>query len=263
MMFGIQKKMNKNEICLINKTIFHTKMTTNIYVLRLKGGKYYVGKSDNVLKRYKEHKDGKGSSWTKKHIPVGIEKVIENVSPFEEDKITKEYMDKYGIDNVRGGSYTNIELDETQKNNIQTEIWGAKDLCSNCGRSGHFIKDCHAKTDVNGDYLIDVIDELEVDDDDKVVMGEECVEWGCEYCNRSFTTKFGCIVHEKSCKPKQRSSYYKEDECEVIYHQPKTNYVSTSYTYVSNQPITCYRCGRKGHYATNCYASTHVSSYRR
>jgi len=29
-------------------------MTTNIYILRLEGGRYYVGKSDNVMKKIAE-----------------------------------------------------------------------------------------------------------------------------------------------------------------------------------------------------------------
>jgi len=135
--------------------------TTNIYVLRLEGGRYYVGKSDTVMKRYKEHLDGSGSAWTRKYKPVSLEKTISNVSPFEEDKVTKEYMHKYGIDKVRGGSYVQIELDEFQKESINREIWGAKDLCTQCGRAGHFIKDCYAKTDVSGNKI-----EYEEDDDD-------------------------------------------------------------------------------------------------
>ena len=27
----------------------------SVYVLKLEGGRYYVGKSDNVMKRYEEH----------------------------------------------------------------------------------------------------------------------------------------------------------------------------------------------------------------
>ena len=81
---------------------------TNIYVLRLEGGRYYIGKSDNMMNRYQQHINGSGSAWTRQYRPVSLEKIIENVSPFEEDKITKEYMSKYGIDNVRGGSYVEI-----------------------------------------------------------------------------------------------------------------------------------------------------------
>ena len=81
---------------------------TNVYVLHLECGKYYIGKSDNVNNRYFQHLNGSGSAWTRKYKPISLEKIIENVSSFEEDKITKEYMSKYGIDNVRGGSYVEI-----------------------------------------------------------------------------------------------------------------------------------------------------------
>ena len=45
---------------------------TNIYILRLEGGKYYVGKSDNPTKRYQEHLNGSGSAWTKKYPPISV-----------------------------------------------------------------------------------------------------------------------------------------------------------------------------------------------
>ena len=81
---------------------------TTIYVLRLEGDRYYIGKSDNVMNRYQQHLNGNGSAWTRKYKPVSLEKTIENVSSFEEDKITKEYMSTYGIDKVRGGSYVEV-----------------------------------------------------------------------------------------------------------------------------------------------------------
>lgn len=125
--------------------------STNIYVLRLEGGRYYIGKSDNVINRYKQHLSGNGSAWTKKYKPVSLENTIENVSSFEEDKITKEYMSKYGIDKVRGGSYVEVELSKFHTDALKMEIWGAKDLCTQCGRKGHWVKDCHYKTDVLGE----------------------------------------------------------------------------------------------------------------
>ena len=91
------------------------KMTkTNIYILRLEGGRYYIGKSKDVNKRFQKHLSGRGSAWTKLYRPVSLETTIQNVSALEEDKTTKEYMVKYGIDKVRGGSYVQVQLSDAQ-----------------------------------------------------------------------------------------------------------------------------------------------------
>jgi len=200
---------------------------TNIYVLLLEGGRYYIGKSDNVVNRYQQHLSGSGSAWTRMYKPVLLEKTIENVSPFEEDKITKEYMSKYGIDKVRGGSYVEVKLSDFHKDALKMEIWAAKDLCTQCGRSGHFVKDCYATKDASGNKI-----EYEEDED----------EWGCSFCDRTFTTAFGCGVHEKSCKEKNK----------------KTPYVNQK---TSKKDSVCYRCGRPGHYSPDCYARTHHMGY--
>ena len=210
-------------------------MTTNVYVLKLQGGNYYVGKSDDVISRFQEHMRGSGSAWTKKHKPISIVESRDGVSVFEEDKVTKEYMAKYGIDKVRGGSYVMEVLSEFHKESLNMEIWAAKDCCTQCGRKGHFIKHCHAITDVSGNKIVYEDEDEDEEDEDE----EDEVEWQCEYCDRTFTTEFGCGVHEKSCKEKTKSNYVKE----------KTSKGS------------CYRCGREGHYSPDCYAVRHVKGY--
>ena len=117
-------------------------MSTNVYVLRCENGKRYVGKAADVKARFQEHKNGNGSAWTKKHKPVIIEQIYKNVSSFDEDKITKETMAKYGINNVRGGSYCSIKLSNAEKQLLEKEIRGAKDCCLTCGDKTHFAKDC-------------------------------------------------------------------------------------------------------------------------
>ena len=140
---------------------------TNIYILRLEGGRYYVGKSEDVQHRYQQHMNGHGSAWTRKYKPVSLEKIIAGASPFDEDKVTKEYMNKYGIDKVRGGSYVEVELSDMQEKSVYKEIWAANDLCTQCGRLGHFIKNCYASIDVRGNPIVGEEEEEEEEDEDE------------------------------------------------------------------------------------------------
>ena len=117
-------------------------MTTNVYALKLAGGKYYIGKSDNLDKRLESHFAGSGAAWTREHPPIKVVETRENVSRFEEDKMTKEYMEKYGIDNVRGGAYTQVELPDESRESLQREIRGASDVCFKCNRHGHWASQC-------------------------------------------------------------------------------------------------------------------------
>ena len=122
----------------------------HIYILKLKEGKYYIGKTKNIEKRWNEHLSGEGSGWTKKYKPTFLMKIIVSTSYFDEDKYVKEYMAKYGIENVRGGTYSNIVLDDNSILVLEKEIRHSKNLCTRCGRNTHFIKDCYANTNSDG-----------------------------------------------------------------------------------------------------------------
>ena len=118
-------------------------MTTTIYILKLNDNKYYIGKTNRTVKeRYQEHSDGIGSFWTKKYKPLSIVKQIENSSPFDEDRYVKEYMAIYGIDNVRGGSYSQEELNDETIKFLRNELRTSNNECYKCGSTSHFVSEC-------------------------------------------------------------------------------------------------------------------------
>ena len=174
-------KKSMSQKCIGLKLKKH-RFKMSIYILNLQSGRYYIGKSNDVIKRYNQHFNGNGSAWTKKYKPISIEKIIENVSAFEEDKITKEYMSIYGIDKVRGGSYVQMELSDFHIECLNMEIWGANNKCTRCGRSNHFIKNCYAQIDISGNK----IEEDSSDDEEE----------GCYRCGRSGHYSSDCYARK-------------------------------------------------------------------
>lgn len=177
-----------------------------LYVLKLQKGKWYVGKTTDIMKRYQQHADGKGSAWTSKYPPVSLVESKPVLSPHDENNITKDYMKNYGVENVRGGAYTQIVLDDSMISVLNSEFLGNSDKCFKCGLPGHFANKCKKQEEP-----------------------EEEV-WVCDYCDREFTTQFGCMVHEKKCSDKHSDA--------------------------------CHRCGRDSHWAKSCYAQTHIKGYQ-
>ncbi len=125
----------------MNLTFFIPKME-QVYVLQLANNKYYVGKTTDVMKRFNEHKSGSGSAWTKLHAPKKILECRPLNNDHDENNLTKDYMKKYGIENVRGGAYTQTSLPDHVKTVLNTELRSNKDTCYKCGEAGHFANAC-------------------------------------------------------------------------------------------------------------------------
>lgn len=124
-----------------------------IYVIQLRCGKYYVGKTTDINRRYEEHKSGNGSSWTSKYKPIKIMEVRPIKDEHDENNTTKDLMKKYGVDNVRGGSYTQVELPYYLKSALETEIRGNTDACFKCGKQGHFARYCDEEEEDSDEEL--------------------------------------------------------------------------------------------------------------
>ena len=241
-----------------------------IYAIKLEKGKYYIGKTSNPQFRLQSHFDSNGSAWTKIYKPLKLIEIKPNCDDYDEDKITRQYMDKYGINNVRGGSFVSIKLDKSTIDTLKLMSNGTNNKCFICKKEGHFADRCPNKNNEKllkdnqkildkqtkelkilsdklgikhdlDEYLsdeelseTDSDEELSETDSDEELSetdsDEETEVWCCNYCGKEFDTYKGATFHENiHCKNKKS--------------------------------LNCYRCGRKGHNSSDCYASRHIKGY--
>ena len=208
-----------------------------MYVLELEDNKYYVGVSDDPDKRFVDHLNGKGAAWTRRHRPRRILNVMDGGSKFEEDKVTKEYMAKYGIDNVRGGSYVLPTLPSVERKSLKKEIWMANKVCMRCGRPSHFVKDCYAKTDDCGDPIEDAV---AVDS------------------NRHKFDRNGAPYHPQNSTYRNQGVSAPPSHAHGHFIQQTIAQLNTIKKDLWIAEDACMRCGASSHYIRDCYARTDV-----
>jgi predicted GIY-YIG superfamily endonuclease len=121
-----------------------------LYILECGDQKWYVGKTNDVQRRFKQHTEGRGAGWTREYAPLRIAETRQITSPYDETNVTKDLMKKYGIENVRGGVYCAVTLTDDQVDAIRTELRAANDSCYTCGKKGHFANQCKRKSSFVG-----------------------------------------------------------------------------------------------------------------
>jgi NAD-dependent DNA ligase len=94
----------------------------NIYILGLEDEKYFVGTTTNSYFTLKSYLNNNKAAWTQKYKPLRVTRFIEDCYDYEEDIVTLNLMKIYGIANVRGGSYVNVNLDKATLDIIKEKI---------------------------------------------------------------------------------------------------------------------------------------------
>lgn len=205
-----------------------------IYLLSCEKGKYYVGKSNSIEFRIEEHFKSNGSEWTKIYKPIKVKKLFPDCDSYDEDKYTIKYMSIYGINNVRGGTFSNIKLNKQEQEMICKMINGANDRCFLCGSSEHFISDCpeKVKSDLASSFLEILIGKISnvLSDHGRTNQNQRCFR-----CGREGHYSPDCYA----------TTDYKGKLLESEIHR---NY--------RDHKDKCFRCGREGHYSPDCHAKT-------
>ena len=122
--------------------------SVHIYILRLRSPpgeppRYYVGSAVDYEDRVRAHFAGAGAAFTKKYPPVEPVEV-RAADRYDEEAATRRLMAERGIEFVRGGAYTRVQLPPEDIFTLQHEIWAAAGRCTNCGRDNHFVATCLA-----------------------------------------------------------------------------------------------------------------------
>jgi len=99
-------------------------MSIYIFVLLLENNRYFIHRSYNEInidfQIFIEFEIC--YEFPKKYKPLQILEIIPEENSFHLDYIVKKYMMKYGIENVRGGSYSETNLSKKQNDILQLEL---------------------------------------------------------------------------------------------------------------------------------------------
>ena len=114
-----------------------------IYILRLLGHRCFLASSPTKYTRVEEIQALYPSSVSWIHEPsIVLEETRCVDDPFEVEKLTIQWMVVYGIDRVRGGSFTSSKLSRDQVCILYKLMDSIQQKCSICGSSAHSSPQC-------------------------------------------------------------------------------------------------------------------------
>ena len=119
-----------------------------VYVLRLEGGRFYVGSSSDVAGRVAAHRARAGAAFTRKFGVVEElaprTRQTEDLESWERAE-TLARMREHGVENVRGWLYTTVRLSASQRASVREQLRERFGQCRRCGEGGHYIAQCTSR----------------------------------------------------------------------------------------------------------------------
>ena len=182
----------------------------DIYILECEGGNIYVGKTNNGIKRLKQHISGRGAEWTKLHKPKKILDYYENAKDSDEKRVTEQLIKKHGATKVRGGPYVKRKMTKSEIKNLEKKV-GFEPVkpkiptkkktssykCGRCGREGHNRTQCYAKTSLKSETTASK----------KTIRAKKTITQKCSRCGREGHAASSCYAKSivPGFKPKKTS----------------------------------------------------------
>jgi predicted GIY-YIG superfamily endonuclease len=149
----------------------------NIFILKLKQNKYYIGTTTKPNFDFTKHFNYNEIEWTTKYQPIELIEFIKNCDDDDADEYTCKYMEKYGLNNVRGGSFNDMKINENDQEFLENRFNEITDKCYICGSHSHDADECKK---------------------------EDCFENGkiycCKICNQEFKLLNDLLMHGRKCK---------------------------------------------------------------
>lgn len=214
-----------------------------IYVIRQECGKYFIGKTNTpniTITEIQELAKKQNQKWILIYRPVIIHELIHSLDAWDEDKITLKYMDKFGIDNVRGGSFNMISLSLEELTTIRAMIASAKGECQICKSIGHSKPNCPMLSEFP-DY------EVIVKDQNDILIttpnNQESVNNEYNVSNTNLTTE---------------TIRYFSNAISTATQTSRGIWKSLFGVELSSSPSKCLRCGYSGHKTGQCFNEINI-----
>lgn len=228
-----------------------------VYVLRCEGGRFYVGScgEHRVHQRFAEHCDGTASAFTSSFLPVDVLEVLPaERGVYDEDAKVLEYMKAYGVDNVRGGTFSRLVLPEHQLRTLRDQLTHGEGSCFSCGSRWHFADRCPVRNASNA----------------SVYERRNGGTGGCFRCGRTGHMSTECFARTtldgrrpsssagtSIAAPPRRRPFRQQQSSSSDTSDDEGGRTTTPY--YRPRGSSCFRCGRTGHVSGNCFARSHVT----